>query len=83
MMSDRLFLKAQRSAAKVCTPDEFRRIQDQAKRTLRAELDAPGISEPLQLPISPKTGWLRGSLSYPWIFIAIGIADLMGEHLNF
>ena len=36
-------------------------------------------------PVEPKpsrnrTGWLPGPLSYPWIFIAIGISDLVSPY---
>lgn len=78
---NRLFLNEPRLEQQSRTFDEFRQIQNQSKRALWAELNAPKISEPKSAP--QKTGWLRGSLSYPWIFIALGIADLMSEHLSF
>ncbi len=27
-----------------------------------------------------KTGWLPGPLSYPWIFIAVGISELVSPY---
>lgn len=56
----------------VRTPLEFEKLQDRNRARLLEKMDRPDRKE----PIPNRTGWLPGPLSYPWIFIAIGISDL-------
>jgi len=61
----------------VRTPTQFDMFQNSAKQELDKEL----IHQPrIILNIKQtegKTGWLPGPLSYPWVFIVMGIPHLI------
>ncbi len=71
--NDRLFSFSKRASSPVRTPIEFEKLQKRNRALLLDEMMKP--VEPKQP--RHRTGWLPGPLSYPWIFIAIGISDLV------
>lgn len=63
-----------RTARFVLSPLEFEKRKKKNRELLSEEMRA---KTPVEEPQKQKTGWLPGPLSYPWIFIAIGISDLV------
>lgn len=74
-LNERLFSSSVRAKRFVRTPLEFEKFQDKNRAKLLAEMSADVKRDASK---SNRTGWLPGPLSYPWIFIAIGISDLFG-----
>ncbi len=74
-LNDKLFSSSIRAERFVRTPLEFEKFRNKNRAELLKEMSAEEKGE--KKP-SNKTGWLPGPLSYPWIFIAIGISDLFG-----
>ncbi len=70
-----LISSADKTARFVKTPIQFNAAQDRAREILSAEMKKR-TSAPV---LTTKTGWLKGSLSYPWIFISIGISSLVQD----
>ncbi len=80
MSSNHSLFSSDKTPQAVRTPSEFSRAQDRAKKLLSNEVEK---ETPLFTGKNhQKTGWLPGPLSYPWIFIAIGIADLLQNLLT-
>lgn len=80
MLSNHSLFSSKKTPQAVRTPSEFSRAQDRARKLLSNEMEK-------ETPLFPendyqKTGWLPGPLSYPWIFIAIGISDLLHDFLT-
>lgn len=73
-----LISSADKTARIVKTPIQFDAAQDRARKILSAEMKK---RTSVQVPVT-KTGWLKGSLSYPWIFIAVGISALVQDFLT-
>lgn len=47
--------------------EKFDVSMESLKGSLKQSVEAPNIS--FVASATPKTGWLRGSLSYPWVLI--------------
>ena len=65
-----------RAPSPVRTPLEFEKLQNRNRAQLLDEMTRPVEPKPSR----NRTGWLPGPLSYPWIFIAIGISDLVSPY---
>lgn len=75
-LNGRLFSSSARASRLVRTPLEFEKFQNKNRAKLLEEMTQPVEEE---LPAN-KTGWLPGPFSYPWIFIAVGISDLISPY---
>lgn len=74
-LNGKLFSSSTRASRLVRTPLEFEKFQDRNRERLLEEMKHPDEEQPVN-----KTGWLPGALSYPWIFIAVGISDLVSPY---
>jgi len=63
----------------VLTPSQFETRQDSAKKNLYATMHEKEFMGKVNVDpfFEDKTRWLPGPLSYPWVFILLGIPHVL------
>lgn len=76
-MAERIPVKEQNI---VMTADQFNKKQMHVRQALQAEMAGnQKVVEPVERKnqFNDRTGWLPGSLSYPWVLIALSIIPIL------